>query len=203
MYKKMTACAVLALLPSVALAQSPARGAGFVDVYFVPSANLDVTIPNVGSGDDDGDGFGVRGMGSVSDEVALTGEYQSTGYDDSGLDVDQLRFGVGLVGKTTSGVFIEYVDFDFEGEKADGFGLQARLAGQSSAAVGLYGQLGYVSIEDSSEKLSGLEFSVGASFRLNEQTALLADFRKTHLEGEDSKIEFEFTDVRVGVRLRF
>lgn len=202
MYRKMTVCAVLAMLPSVALAQGPSP-AGFVDVYYVPSAKLDVTVPNFGSGDDDGDGFGVRGMGLVSGEVAFTGEYQSTGYDDSGLDVDQLRFGVGLIGKTTSGVFIEYVDFDFDGERADGFGLQARLAGQSSAAVGLHGQLGYVSIEDSSENLSGLEFSIGATFRLNERTHLLADFRKTQLEGEDSKIEFEFTDVRLGVRLGF
>lgn len=202
MNRIMTVCAVLVMLPSVAQAQG-ASPTGFVDVYYVPSAKLDVTVPNVGSGDDDGDGFGVRGMGRVSDEVAFTGEYQSNGYDDSGLDVDQLRLGVGLIGKTTSGVFIEYVDFDFDGERADGFGLQARLAGQSSAAVGLHGQLGYVSIEDNTENLSGLEFSIGVTFRLNERAALLADFRRTELEGEDSKVELEFTDVRLGVRLGF
>lgn len=199
MYKIMIVLAVLATLPSVTLAQAPAR-TGFVDVYFVPSANLDVTGPG-GSVDDDGDGFGFRGLGLVSDEVALTAEFQSVEYDDFEVEADQLRFGVGLIDKTTSGVFIEYVDADIDGNEADGFGLHGRLARQVSDTVLLYGQAGYLSIKDDFEKNEGLEFSLGAVVSVNEKVGLFADFRRTSLEGKDSEIELEFTDIRVGVRI--
>lgn len=179
-----------------------AESRGNLDLYFIPSAKLDVEIPGFGSADDDGDGFGVRGSGALSDNAVLTGEYQSASYDDSDLDIDQLRLGVGLTAADSgSGLFVEYVDVDFDGDEADGFGIHGRLASKASDVVSVYGQVGYLSVKDDFEKNTGLEFSVGATFWINDTAGVFGDFRQSNLEGEDSEIELELTDLRVGIRI--
>lgn len=185
------------LLPLNASAES----SGFLDLYFTPSAKLDLTVPGFGNFEDDGDGFGIRGMGAISESVAFTGEYQSNTYDDFDIDVDTLRFGLGLTGKTGSGLFIEYDKMEFDGEDADGFGLHGRLASKASDTISLYGQIGYLSLKDDTEDITGLEFSLGAVFWINEKAGAFADYRRTNLEGEDSEVEFEFNDLRVGIRI--
>lgn len=197
--KKLLVVLTALCMPTLASADPK----GHLDLYFVPSAKLDITVPGLGSGDDDGDGFGVRGLGRIGEAVALTGEYQSTSYDDSDIDIDQLRLGLGLVGSTGSGVFIEYVDIELDGDSADGFGIHGRLASDPAEAIGLYAQVGYLSIEDDFEKNTGPEFSVGAVVRLNPNAGAFVDFRRTQVEGEDSEIEFELTDIRAGVRFVF
>lgn len=193
MYTRIAASAVLLLSSNAALAAGP-----FLDLYYVPSAEIEVTFPGFGSGNDDGDGFGFKGM-VPADTIAVTAEYQTVSYDDSGLDNDQLRLGIGLIGPTTSGVFIEYIDSSLDDASADGFGLHGRLAGPM-----FYGQVGYVALEDDFETISGIEFVIGAAFG-GERGGVggFVDLRKSMLEGEDSDVEYEFTDLRVGIRFRF
>lgn len=195
MYYRLAAAAVLLVLCQGAQAEPPS---GFVDVYFIPDAKIEVTVPGFGSGDDSGDGFGFRGMVPAGG-IAVTAEYQSAGYDDSGIDFDQLRLGIGFVNETTSGLLVEYVDADLDGEPADGFAVHGRAAGPN-----LYGQIGYVMIENDFEETSGLEFVVGIT--LGDRRGPLGgfiDYRRTMLEGDESNIEYEFSDVRIGVRLKF
>lgn len=197
MHKRLAAAAAILMTSGAAQAQGP----GFVDLYVVPSAKLEVAIPGFGSGDDDGDGFGIRGLIPASESLAITGEYQSTSYDDSGIDMDQLRFGIGLTGPTTSGVYLEYISSTIDDADADGFGVHGRLSTPASQPVGVYGQIGYVALEDDFETNSGIEFSVGLAFQVNDAMGIFVDLRKTSLEGEDSEIEIDFTDFRAGLRI--
>ena len=120
--KKLVLATVLAI-PGAAFAAS----AGNLDLYYVPSASIDVSVPGFGSGDDDGDGFGIKGRGRVSDAFSLHAEYQSTDYDDSNTEIDQLRFGGGFDLTPNLMAMVEYADFDIDGEGTDGFGLHGRF----------------------------------------------------------------------------
>jgi hypothetical protein len=194
------ALGTLALLPSLAQAAQP-LGAGAVDLYYIPSAGIEVTDPLGPDGDDDGDGFGVKGLFKVAESVALSGEYQSSTYDDSDADIDQLRLGVGFVGTGLSGIFAEYDKIDFDGEDIDGFSIRARLAGDLNPQFGLYGDIGYALLESDDEDIDGLEFTIGGVLRLNPQAGIFVDYRLSNLEGQDSGVEVELDDLRVGVRL--
>lgn len=186
-------CALL-LAPGAAMAAP-----GFVDIYYVPKTDLDVNIPGFGSGSDSGNGFGIRGLIPTSPTFALTGEYQGTSYDDSGIDVSQLRLGVGFIGPSTSGVFIEYNSADLDDANADGFAIHARLAGNASPTLQLYGDVGYAKLtDDSNEDFDGLEFTLGGAVALNTACSLFVDYRKTSLDSDS--LELDFTDIRAGVR---
>ena len=134
--------AIAAILLTVSHGARAADTGAFVDVFFIPSAELEVTVPGSGNARDDGDGFGFRGMVPAGG-IAVTGEYQTTRYDDSGIEFDQLRLGIGLVNETTSGLLLEYVDTELDGAAADGFAVHGRFAAEN-----FYGQLGYVRLED-------------------------------------------------------
>jgi hypothetical protein len=195
MRKQLAAAAALLTLSQAVHARD---AEGFVDFYFIPDAKIEVTIPGFGSGDDSGDGFGFRGMVPAGG-IAVTGEYQSTGYDDSGIDFDQLRLGIGLVNETTSGLLVEYVDADLDGSNADGFAGHLRAAGRN-----LYAQVGYVMLEDDFEETSGVEFLVGVTLGGDRgPLSGFIDYRRTMLEGDESNVEYEFSDIRIGARLKF
>jgi hypothetical protein len=194
MLRKFAGVSVFMLFSPGAFA---AADGGYVDVFYVPSAKIEVTVPGFGSGDDDGDGFGFKGLATF-ETLGITGEFQSVSYDDSGIDNEQLRLGAGLVGPTTSGVFLEYVDIELDGASADGFGLQGRLAGEH-----FHMQAGYVSIKDDYETMAGVEFLVGFAIGDPQGYGAFVDLRRSMLEGEDSEVEYEFTDIRAGLRVRF
>lgn len=174
-----------------------------VDAYVVPSSELEVDVPGQGSDSVDGDGFGVRGFGLVSPNVGLTGEYQSVGLD-RGVDVDQLRLGAGLLTGTGLGLFAEYVKLDGDDGDADGFAVHGRYeAAPNGGALNLYGQIGYVMITDDFEDNTGFEFSLGAAYRFAPQLSGFVDYRQTSVEGEDSEIELDLSDWRIGARFHF
>lgn len=192
MRKTLAATAAL-LLSGGAMAEAPQ---GHLDLYYVPSSKFDLTVPGVGSGEDDGDGFGVKGMAPLSESTVLTGEYQSIGYD-AGFDVDQMRLGVGFMGAGGGGLMVEYVEVD-EGLEADGLGVHLRLGGGN-----FYGQLGYLMLDGGDEDVTGPEFALGFAADVSPNAGVFVDARRSMVEGEDSNVEVEITDIRAGVRFRF
>lgn len=196
-------CAMVAA-PATALAEE-GRG-GFVDIYYIPSAELDVDIPGFGTISDDGDGFGIKTMIPVAEQAVLTGEYQSAGYDDSGIDISQLRLGVGIAAPSGSGAFVEYISVDTEeltGSKTDGFGIHGRLARGGNGEIGIYGQIGYLILEDDFEDIDGIELAIGASIPVSGNLGVFLDLRKSPQKGKDSDVEVELTDIRLGARFSY
>lgn len=199
MRKRLVAAAAILLASGMAHAEAP----GYIDLFFVPSAKLDVTIPGFGSFDDDGDGFGIKGQIPAGETLVLLGEYQGVTYDESDIDVDQFRIGLGSFGESGSGFYAEYGSIDLDGSDADGLGLHARLSGALSDVATVYGQIGYLLLNDDTEDISGLEFLFGGALSISGNTGAFVEMRKSMLEGEDSNVEFEFTDLRAGLRIGF
>lgn len=194
-------------LPTIVLAQERAH----LDVYYIPSAEVEVTVPDLGGGDDDGDGFGAKVLAplpiSVRTAAVLVGEYQSSSYDDTDLDLDQMRIGGGIQSMVLQGglftVYGEYANFDFDDAEADGFGIHGRLAFPIADSARLFGQIGYLTLEeDDAGDLDGFEWLIGGEIDFMPNLGAFVDLRQTKLE-DDFDIEYEFTDIRIGVNIRF
>lgn len=193
------AAACLCVLPGLV----GAADRGYLDLYYVPKTDQEFTVPSgIGSGSADGQGFGVKGWAPLSDSLGFTGEYQTSTYSDSDAAVGQVRFGLGMTGETRSGLYLEYVDADFEGSKADGFAAHGRIEGGEQAS-NMYAQVGYLKLKDDTESLKGLEYLLGIAFPFNASSGAFVDYRKTRLKGEDSGNESIFTDIRAGIRINF
>lgn len=195
---------IAALTLGMAAAQAHATGNGNVDVYFVPSSELEVVIPGFGSATDDGDGFGVKGE-LTSGVILFNGEYQSTSYDDSDVDVSNLRLGVGVQTESNPhfGAYVEFVSTDFDDATADGFGLQGRVKYNVNDSFELVGQLGYISVEDdAADTFAGPEFLLGLAYKVTPNFGLFADYRATQRQDDDD-LELNSNDFRVGARISF
>lgn len=196
-------CAVL--LAGAPLAASAGGLSNNLDLYYV-SAGVEVDDPFLGSGDDDGDGFGIKGNFAIADSFFLSGEYQAVGYDDSDIDLDQFRGGVGVNSDPAAPAvwygLAELLNFKLDdgsdSESDSGFGLHigGRFAVNEIFAVNA--RIGYVDIDDA----DGLEWLIGGDFAFTKQLGVFADYRVTSLE-DDTDIESDFDDLRVGVRWFF
>jgi opacity protein-like surface antigen len=205
----MLAALAAPLLPMMAHAEQ-----GHIDAYYIPSSTIEIDVEDVGSEDVDGDGFGVKGMIPLgaAQNLFITGEYQSSKFDgengNADFDVDQLRGGFGFMapmGTGSLGVYGEYANIDLDGSEADGVGVHGRLVFPIGPAVNLYGQVGYLWLEDDSNNdVDGLEFLVGGSVDFTPNIGAFIDFRQSNLNVNDQDdVDFTFQDVRLGLRVLF
>lgn len=206
MNKRLLATAALLATPLAAQALEPAH----VDGYYQPWTNLEVDVPHADDADVDGDGWGAKAFVPIGQpqNFVITGEYETSSYDDD-FDVDEFRVGGGYqmqLGQTdalTGGLFAEYVNYDLDGEDADGYGVHLRLHGKAADIVALYGSVGYVSLSgDHDLDFDGFEYLVGASVDVTPQIGLFAEFRESKLEG-DNDLDLTADEVRTGVRFVF
>ncbi|SEQ29343.1 hypothetical protein SAMN04488038_105159 [Solimonas aquatica] len=210
MNKKLWLLPLLSL-PCAAMAapgyQVPPIG---VDLYYIPQTKLEATDAFSGlTADDDGDGFGAR----ITAPLANTGlrfnaEYQSSKLSDSDIDVDQLRIGGSWMtpGPVRFGAVGEYIDLTLDANgngksELTGFGVHGRVEVDLPPMLSLYGQVGYVNLDDNGT-VDGVEFTVGGLLQLNRQFGVFADYRESDLEDENSN-KLNISDARVGVRLLF
>ena len=202
MVRNLMIGSAVALVSTLGMGTAHAGEFDYLDLYFVPQANLDISIPGLGSADDDGDGFGIKGRAHVAETVTLHGEYQAVTLDDSDLDIDQLRFGVGAHSSADSGARFfgdaEFVSIDLEGEDQSGFGLHGGLSFTGESALSGFARIGYLTLDD----VDGFEFSLGVDLAFSPQFGGFIDYRSTALEADDST-EFDFTDLRIGIRFHF
>lgn len=192
--KKLLIGSALAALPFVGMAADPFQG---VDLYYV---NSEIEI---GGGDDDGGGFGIGGLFRVGDQAYLDAEYQSAETDDFDIEIDQLRFGIGVHSRAMEGGLTfygqgEYASIEVEGEDESGFGLHGGAILPLSPQFYLRGEIGYLTLDD----FDGLEYTIGGAFDLSEQFGLFLDYRVTPLE-DDNDNEVDFTDLKLGGRFLF
>ena len=185
-----------------------AHGSSYIDGFAVV-ADTETEIVGLGRAEDEGNGRGIKAQLDLGG-VFLTGEYQSVDYDDTEIELDQARIGVELGPGAGNGGGIyggaEYVNFAFDypgiadedEEDQDGFGGHIGYAIPLSDLVRLYGQVGYVKLDD----IDGPEFLGGIAVELLPNMGLFADYRATDFEDEEEN-ELSFDDVRVGVRFTF
>lgn len=178
---------------------------GHVDAYYIPNADLEISDAT-GSAKDDGDGFGLKGRFLVSEQLFIAAEYQAVEYDDSELELDQLRVGVGFtmpINITLNFVGqVEYINAETDApgvssESDDGFGVHAGLEAALAPQFSLYGRVGFVSVDDS----DGPEFLVGARFKVTPNASLFADYRASRFS--DSGTDLDLDDLRIGAGFHF
>lgn len=191
-----------------AAADGPAgpRGGHQVDVFFIPSSEIDQQV-GLATNVERGDGFGGRGLFRFMQHFAASGEYQSQKFGDSDeIELTQQRLGLGFVGDNDDGsffgLFVEYDKFEFEDTDVDGYSLHGRLSGNTNDWLGFYGDLGYLRVEDDLVDFSGHELTLGVLFRIY-GFGVFADARRTDLEGKDGGGHLGLTDLRAGVRYEF
>lgn len=185
-----------------------AHGSSYIDGYGV-LADTETELVGVGRAEDEGDGGGIKAQLDLGG-VFLTGEYQSVDYDDTEIELDQVRAGIALgPGAGNGGGFYggaEYVNFNFDfpgipdedEEDQDGFGGHIGYAIALAPIVRLYGQAAYVKLDD----IDGPEFLAGIAVELLPNLGVFADYRATDFEDEDEN-ELSFDDVRIGARFTF
>lgn len=175
-----------------------AQGDNFIDGFYVPWYEADF-----GAGDDDGDGFGVKGAFKVGEPIYLVGEYQTIELDDTDLDFDELRLGVGIgdgAGARGAGLYgrVQYVDFDFDFDDDDGVAGHLGYAVPVSPQFRLYGEAGYLLLSD----VDGPELLAGATYQFAPNLAGFTDFRASYLDVDNSG-DLDLSQFRIGARFTF
>lgn len=193
---------------------------GYLDFYYSPTPELEFD-----DGSDrlefEGDGYGLRGAAPVADAVLLTAEYQKLNYDEASvaglgsgdvdIDDERWRLGIGLQAPEQAGfqwgLYGEYLDVTLEGGgesfDADGFAVHVRGTLYASAATSVYGQIGYVKLEDDEGgDADGPEYLVSGVFSLTPQLGVFVDYRLTDLEDDDGGT-IKSDELRTGLRLHF
>jgi len=201
--KKTLLAALLAAAPMASMAASGGP-TGHLDVYYT-DADLELDGPL--SGDDSGDGFGIRGSGKVADKVFVFGQYEQNKYDDTDGELKTIRAGLGFGlwqdADTSLDARAEFIDVEGEDFPAgididdSGYGLHVGAAFRPIPGLSLFGDVGWIDVGD----YDGPEYTIGAIFNLNEQFGLVADYRITDVEDDDVGLKAE--DLHLGVRFTF
>jgi opacity protein-like surface antigen len=198
------AAATFALLSMSPIGSAYADGvAGFVDGYYLPYTQLEVDSADA-SGDIDGNGWGIKGLLRITDNVAFSGEYQNSDYDGPS-ELDSYRLGAGYYWRYF-GLAAEYINLDLDSgagssAETDGVGIFLRTSWLANFGLAFSGSVGYVNLDDGGATLDGYEYTAGLDYRFTPSVGAFAEYRSTNLSEADSDLTFE--DVRVGLRLVF
>lgn len=194
----------LFMMGLAAMLAAPAAVAGDKPAGSIAGYLTNSSIDIEGFGDDDGTGFGLRGWASISGPWFVHGEYQTTSLDNFNGDLESLRIGGGLVGELSGDamwlVKAELVDFGSDTDE-DGIGVHGGAMFSATPAFGLFGTLGYLSLNDT----DGLELNVGAKLSFTKELSGVLDYR-TYMGEYDfggASGDFEVTDLRLGVAYSF
>jgi hypothetical protein len=180
---------------------------GFVDVYYLPWTELKAKAED-DNGDSvsnktDGDGYGIKGLLRLNDNIAFDGEYQKGNYDGD-ADRDSYRAGAGYYWRYF-GIAADYinesVDDGISSADADGVGIYLRTSWLAIKGLAFTGGVGYVRLDRSGDTYDGFEYNVGLDVRINDYLGLFADYRATDLS--HSSLDLRLSDARAGVRLVF
>lgn len=171
----------VSLLLLTTLVASPIAFAKTPNFNFVSGGYLDGDIDGEGA-----DGWTIDGSTLVSENVFLSGQYQTVGDSENGLDVDinWLSAGVGyrtaISASTDFYGLVTYENLEAEAsyrgnsasEDENGYGLSVGVRSMVSDSIELDGRLGYIDIADESET----SISVGARFHMNESFSFGANY---------------------------
>lgn len=195
----------LCMIGLAAMLTAPTAFAGQMPKGAIAGYLTNSSIDIEGFGDDDGTGFGVRGWASVSGPFFVHGEYQTTSLDNFNGDLESLRIGGGYAAEAGSNMMWlvkgELVDFGSDVDE-DGFGFHGGIMLEASPQFGLFGTLGYLSLNDT----DGFELNLGGKFNFTKELAGVLDYRTYMGEfdfGPGASGDFTVDDLRLGVAYMF
>ena len=190
------AIAALAALPMAANAELLASVEGFGSF----------TTFEQGGGEFDSDGFGLRGRINLPG----TGFFARAEYldeeTDNNNDYTETRIGGGISADLTPILEftgeLQYIDGDYDGDKADGYGAFVGLEA-GLPLVSLYGRggLAWLEAENGGPDIDGTEFTLGARIGIG-IIGIFAEYRMLTLE-PDGFVDLDVDGYRLGARVAF
>lgn len=195
--------AIVGLLASAPLWAAEGLSYNYLQVDYVADSELDVTLPGVGSGSTDGDGFVLGGVFSINETFYVLADYSDIGYDGS-LDLEEISVGVGGHSNAFTGAIdvfgnLTYENIDIGGVgDDDGFGAEIGARALLMDALDGYISYKYGSIGDVDSNF----FKLGGSYALTPNWAVVAEYRTGDYE-DDSNAELDRDDLRIGARYNF
>ena len=148
------------------------------------------------AGPADGTGLGIKGWGSVADNIFLNGEFQTADLD--GTDVDQLRFGGGYwmpLNQPGLSVFGrgELIQIEIGRFDESGWGLHGGGMLQINPQLSAHASLGLLDVGDE----DGFEFLLGGTYMVSPELGGFIEYR-------DFGGDFvDLTDIRIGATYYF
>ncbi len=198
---KLTQLAAAALLVASPLVAS---AAGYVEGYYVNS-DLDVSLGSVGSGDDDGNGFGIRASHAFHTNYFAVGEAESLSYDETDIDVRFLRLGAGansdpkapVVGFIYGELVNASIDAGGDDSSETGYGAHFGAKFKPMTNVSLTARLGYVEIDET----SGMEGLISGTYSFTPTLGATVAYRALNQSQGDA--DLDLSDWRIGVRYTY
>ncbi|XQF92615.1 outer membrane beta-barrel protein [Pseudoalteromonas espejiana] len=171
----------IAILLFTAAVASPAALAESPNFNYVSAGYLDGDIDG-----DDADGWTFDGSTLLGENFFLSGQYQTVGNSDDGVDVDFNWLSAGLGYRTAISASTDFyglvtyenveVEASYRGssisDDENGYGLSVGVRSMVSDNIELDGRLGYIDIADESET----SFTVGARYYFNNNFSLGANY---------------------------
>ena len=171
----------IAILLFTAAVASPAVLAESPNFNYVSAGYLNGDIDG-----DDADGWTLDGSTLLGENFFLSGQYQTVGNSDDGLDVDLnwLSAGVGYRAAISASTdfygLLTYENVEAEAsyrgnsasEDENGYGLSIGVRSMLSDSIELDGRLGYIDIEDESET----SITLGARYYMNKNFSIGANY---------------------------
>ena len=190
---------------AVALVAAPlsAFAGGSLDVFYMDQ-DLDIQ----GAGDDDGNGYGFRGLAELGHGVSLTALHQDADLDTANANLKETRIGLsydrGMNGFSVGGG-LETVTLDLNGG-GPGVALRGYSANVHASIspienTSVYARLGYTDLDEG----DGIEYEVGASYAFTPEVAGFVEYRMARLETDafGPKVDLDLDTIRVGARYTF
>lgn len=204
-----------------------ATASSFLDAYYVPFAEVSGAGPDL----EEGDGYGLKGRGMLGEDFFLSVEYMNNEYEPFEItfvdgvlgeirtehfevEIETFRVGLGThFPESPAYVRGEYIGYEAEisttgseddeavlgsEDREDGYGAYVGVLGRYGERIWFQAEVGYVDINDVG---GGAHFLAGAGFDFARGFGLFTDARSFQLR-EDGD-QFEFNDLRVGLRMSF
>lgn len=169
--------------------------------------DFEITVPGLGSAEEDDDGFTLDASFLVNDNVFIAAEITKLETEDSDVEIDEMRLGVGartrIGGNTDLFGVLQFgkVELTIPGVGSaddDGFVITGGASINPSPQVNLFLKAGYVLFDES----DGTDLSFGVSFDVAPSAALILKYRLLSLE-DDFDIEYDQKGFIVGTQFQF
>lgn len=190
---------------AIALTAAPlgAFAGGSVDVFYMDQ-DLDIQ----GTPNDDGDGYGFRGMAELGQGVSLTALHQDADLDNAPKsNLKETRVGLSYARAMNGfnvGAGLETVTLDSNtggsGTSDRGYSINVHASMSPIDKVNAYARIAYTDVESR----DGIEYEVGASYAITPVVAGFVEYRMLQLENNASpSTDFDLDTLRVGARYTF
>ena len=196
---------------AIILAPMTAMAGGSVDVFYVDN---EADVNALGINNDDGNGFGFRGLAELGNGFSATGLYQNTDIDVTGatVDITETRVGLAYTRKmsdqcsVTANLETAQIDLTVSGnaqESVDGYSAGLRGDMHVIDNLSVYAKVAYTDLGSvGGDDVKGPEYEAGMLYSINKNLGAFVEYRVLDLK-IDNNGDATLNTLRIGGRYTF